>query len=770
MKKALSVILLFILLLCLVGCGETPEPPATQPPTTVPTEPAPVASDVYNEAVQLVQQMERVCLDVTSHKEVLVADLTFLEDYDYVLKYKNPGGEDFAAELTGTADFDKKYTVEVKEYYADGAVYGFLDDFGYNAELEEDAFFSRYVPAVMLDASLYDAVEFLDDQTIAFSGADGLEEWLNQDGFVFIDASGTASLDETGILAGYTYDASYSYGGVVYELSYSSEISDDADVIKAADKHAANTPVYDADIPMMIERSFGFLLQSDSFSMTASQTTSSDAHTAILSESTSLDIYYVDDLNMANTSAVELIDYESEELLAYSLEEKYVDGVFTVAENGGEPIEDSAYTAQIVDYARALRELNYPILTDIEEFYISEVNGGTVIDYTFNEFTADSLKWDACESLTGDFNALDKLSSGYELLLAEGYLAIDEYTGLPTALSISYSGVHTIEGDEYTLSMQISNSYNAASTRAYTNITGEKPPVKEEYEEPTPVFYKVTGADGEQMWLMGTIHLGDPRTTMLPQEIYDAFASSDALAVEFDINDFEEQLAQDPALAEKVLEYYLYTDGTTIEDHLQTPDVFYAAVQTMKMTGQFSNVAMVTKPSMWSQAIEDFYMRQGYTLYTDYGVDMQLLELAETQGKTILNVESGMEQLEMLTGYSDEVQEMILLSTLAVDPLTYNEEILRLFEAWCRGDEAELIQLLTTDTSEMTPEELELYEEYTRAMETDRNEKMLEVAKGYLSSGDTVFYAVGLAHLLAEDGLVNTLRQAGYTVELVSYQ
>ena len=428
------------------------------------------------------------------------------------------------------------------------------------------------------------------------------------------------------------------------------------------------------------------------------------------------------------------------------------------------------YTAEIVEYARTLRELNYPILTDIEEFYISEVSGGTVIDYTFDKFTADSLKWDACESLTGDFDSLDKLSSGYELLLAEGYLAIDEYTGLPTALSISYSGVHTIEGEDYVLSRQISNSYNAASTRAYTNITGEKPPVKEEYEEPTPVFYKVTGADGEQMWLLGTIHLGDPRTTMLPQEIYDAFASSDALAVEFDINDFEEQLAQDPALAEKVLEYYLYTDGTTIEDHLQTPDVFYAAMQTMKMTGQFSNVAMVTKPSMWSQAIEDFYMRQGYTLYTDYGVDMQLLELAETQGKTILNVESGMEQLEMLTGYSDEVQEMILLSTLAVDPLTYNKEILRLFEAWCRGDEAELIQLLTTDTSEMTPEELELYEEYTRAMETDRNEKMLEVAKGYLSSGDTVFYAVGLAHLLAEDGLVNTLRQAGYTVELVSYQ
>ena len=41
--------------------------------------------------------------------------------------------------------------------------------------------------------------------------------------------------------------------------------------------------------------------------------------------------------------------------------------------------------------------------------------------------------------------------------------------------------------------------------------------------------------------------------------------------------------------------------------------------------------------------------------------------------------------------------------------------------------------------------------------------------KGYLESGDVVFYAVGLAHLLAESGLVQALRDAGYTVELVTY-
>ena len=41
----------------------------------------------------------------------------------------------------------------------------------------------------------------------------------------------------------------------------------------------------------------------------------------------------------------------------------------------------------------------------------------------------------------------------------------------------------------------------------------------------------------------------------------------------------------------------------------------------------------------------------------------------------------------------------------------------------------------------------------------------------YLESGDVVFYAVGLAHLLDQNnGLVFTLREAGYTVTLVEYQ
>ena len=38
-----------------------------------------------------------------------------------------------------------------------------------------------------------------------------------------------------------------------------------------------------------------------------------------------------------------------------------------------------------------------------------------------------------------------------------------------------------------------------------------------------------------------------------------------------------------------------------------------------------------------------------------------------------------------------------------------------------------------------------------------------------LQIGETVFFAVGLAHLVGEDGIVNSLRNLGYTVEPVRY-
>ena len=145
-------------------------------------------------------------------------------------------------------------------------------------------------------------------------------------------------------------------------------------------------------------------------------------------------------------------------------------------------------------------------------------------------------------------------------------------------------------------------------------------------------------------------------------------------------------------------------------------------------------------------------------------------------------------QLKMLTGYSDYLQEFQLYSSVYSHGKEAWEGVAELYDLWCAGDEAALIEEMKREVWAFKEEDLEdlqyirdnmesinaelekIYQEYIKSMESDRNAGMLEVAKGYLESGETVFFAVGLAHLIAEDGLVFTLREAGYTVELVQYK
>ena len=113
----------------------------------------------------------------------------------------------------------------------------------------------------------------------------------------------------------------------------------------------------------------------------------------------------------------------------------------------------------------------------------------------------------------------------------------------------------------------------------------------------------------------------------------------------------------------------------------------------------------------------------------------------------------------------------MLAETTSTTRQEYLNASYELFEAWCEGDEQALIQRLAAmdeeERAELDEDELAIYDEYHQKMEVERNAAMVEVAKGYLAEGRKVFFAVGLAHLLGEGGLVHALRDAGFTVTLI---
>ena len=222
-------------------------------------------------------------------------------------------------------------------------------------------------------------------------------------------------------------------------------------------------------------------------------------------------------------------------------------------------------------------------------------------------------------------------------------------------------------------------------------------------------------------------------------------------------------------MAETLAASYYYTDGTTAEDHL--PKEQYEQLQDMARFCGMTMMADQMYPSVLANQYTNRMLSGSNTLSALQGVDLRLLTIAHEREMEVLEVESLEAQLDMYGQYSDLLQKYMVLDGINTDRNRYVAHNIELYQLWCAGDEAALIEYLQDDEipEEATEEEIQAYEEYNNHMLASRDVDMLAKAEEYLATGKTVFFAVGLAHLLGETGLVEALREAGYTVTLVEY-
>lgn len=278
-----------------------------------------------------------------------------------------------------------------------------------------------------------------------------------------------------------------------------------------------------------------------------------------------------------------------------------------------------------------------------------------------------------------------------------------------------------------------------------------------EKSEVTPLFWKATDEDGNVLWLFGSIHAGYDYYYPLPKTVMDAYEGSDALAVEVDIIAFEKNLSE----AYKAMQPLMYLDGTKISDHIPQ-ELYDRAVKDLKEVGLYMSAFDMYKPSAWSSFFADDYIKKA-EMDTDKGIDRFFLKDAKKAKKEIVEIESAALQYGMLGNFSEELQIIMLEQELdAYESGSSVEELKKLATAWAKGDEEELNKLVLLPVGEELDE---LSMEYWNAMMTERNKGMVDYCIDAIESGDEVFVVVGLAHFLGEDGIVNSLREAGYTVE-----
>lgn len=781
-RRLLALLLVLAMVFSLFGC--TADPGSTQPPTTeAPTEP-PVTEapelTAYREARAAVDEAAQLSIRLTATKTTSVGGESFTEKSTQTLRCSGLGTDSILYASEEDVTYGSGYSVSYSEIFAEGTLYVTVDDtYLYSGALSAEDCARRYAPAVLLDAGLYGSTA-MDGSVITFSEPTAAEAWAMPEDAEMLSASGSAVLSSAGELQKTAYTITYRYGPAEITLEAEAYVTIEPVTVEAPASPDAYIPLEYVDAPRLSEMALGYLFEAEAANLSSISSTMSQAAGVILNQSSVIDTYGSGtDLQAKIETNVYLMNYSTNQSQEVKQVELFRDGKFTVATDGGEPQEQSGITASMIqEYCDEQKGTNMISFDYWQNAAATDLGSLYLLELTLNEQFGSNIQSNICYSLFGDMDLLNNLASGYVSNELTAYISIDKYTGLPTAAGYYFEGTHTIDGQECILSQQIDQAIDAPCVSAYYNITEEMLPEEEPEQKASPLFYHVTGENGQEMWLFGTIHVGDNRTAYLPQEIFDALAASSALAIECDNDGFEDLYDSDESIQNAVSEAYYYSDGSTIQDHID-PELYESAVNYMKATGGYNMNAEYAKPYLWYSGIDEFYLRQGYQLTRDQGIEERLTNFAEENDIPLREVESCLFQIQLLTGLPDALQELMLEETISIDAQENWEGTMELLDLWCSGDEEALRERISceVDLSELTEEELAEYEEvkdlldeYNDAISHNRNDGMLEVLTGYLESGDTVFVAVGLAHLLDEtNGLVDTLREAGYTVELVEY-
>ena len=272
-------------------------------------------------------------------------------------------------------------------------------------------------------------------------------------------------------------------------------------------------------------------------------------------------------------------------------------------------------------------------------------------------------------------------------------------------------------------------------------------------------FWKVSD-ENSSVWVLGSIHLADSTLYPLAPVIDSAFAHSDELAVELNMND--EEVVKE--VGEQSAAQGLLTEGT-LRDLL--PQDMWNTVDSL-CTAWNVPIVMIEKTRPWLAAMtlsSYAFMQAG--LNPEYGIDYVLLDRAAMDGKAIVGLETAEEQISALadTTESDSAGVYYLKTTLH-EIAEFESLVSNLMHAWKTGDDEMLRRLLDDGEEEVPLQESKFKDEFEQRIYVNRNAKMADSIATFLREDRKVFVVVGVAHLaLEKDNVIETLRKRGFRIE-----
>lgn len=261
------------------------------------------------------------------------------------------------------------------------------------------------------------------------------------------------------------------------------------------------------------------------------------------------------------------------------------------------------------------------------------------------------------------------------------------------------------------------------------------------------LLWKISGKHLKSpSYLYGTIHIQDKRVFSFDETVSNAFNSCDAFAMEILMDEIEH---------DDIMDAMLMKDNSL--DKLLSKDEYHILDSVVKeMTGSGVFIYNKMKPFFLSSQLMQMNIEQDM----EQALDLYFLKTARDSGKECFGVEKFSDQIRAVDAISLEDQADMLFEGLA--DTTGNDDAGKMdemLEAYMSFD-LESIFEMTNDTS--------LPAEFNKAFLIDRNVGMVKHFVK-IAKKQTLFCAVGAAHLPGGTGVIALLRKRGYTVEPVVF-
>jgi uncharacterized protein len=255
-------------------------------------------------------------------------------------------------------------------------------------------------------------------------------------------------------------------------------------------------------------------------------------------------------------------------------------------------------------------------------------------------------------------------------------------------------------------------------------------------------------SDKSNFYILGSVHVLKRENYPLNQTIEKAFDSTQKLVLEIDLK------SEDAAAVQRVaLEKGINRDRTLQQN--VAPETYSLAEKRAQELGIDIQALSLLKP--WVVALTMTALQlQKLGFDPNYGVDRYLAERAVKSGKTMVGLETVAFQIGLIDQLPERDQEAMLQQSLKEMDLL-DRGLDQIVRAWSTGDVTTLEGLLLSGMRE--------YPAVHQAIIVDRNRRWLPRIEKMIEQGESALIAVGAAHLIGKDGVIELLRARGYTVE-----